>query len=96
MQDLGERMPVERDTFLDNLKGVLILLVVFAHYLILYVEQNVASLAVQTLCFFIYSFHMPLFVFVSGFFSKDVGKARETAFTRLLLPYFFFNTAMSL
>lgn len=96
MQDLGERMPVERDTFLDNLKGVLIFLVVFAHYLVLYVEQNVASPAVQTLCFFIYSFHMPLFVFVSGFFSKDVDKARETAFARLLLPYFFFNTIMSL
>lgn len=36
---------------------------------------------------FIYSFHMPLFVFVSGYFSKNLEKRRKAAFEGLLIPY---------
>ena len=36
---------------------------------------------------FIYSFHMPLFVFVSGYFSKNLEKRRKAAFSGLLIPY---------
>lgn len=39
---------------------------------------------------------MPLFVFVSGYFSKDVDKARSNAFNTLLVPYILFNTTMVL
>lgn len=42
----------------------------------------------QTVLCFIYYFHMPLFVFISGYFSKNVEKRRNRAFEDLLIPYF--------
>lgn len=51
----------------DNVKGLLILCVVIAHMFNGYRED---SEHVRSLYFFIYSFHMPAFVFVSGLFSK--------------------------
>ncbi len=79
---------------MDNLKGIGIVLVVFGHFLIDYVEQGAASQTVKTSFYFIYSFHMPLFIFISGFFSKNVSRIREQAFSRLLLPYLIFNFSM--
>ena len=87
-------MPNSRSLLMDNLKGVLILLVVFAHFLIDYVDAGTTSLPVAAVYFFIYSFHMPLFVFISGFYSKNIDKVRATAFERLLIPYLLFNTCM--
>lgn len=54
-----------RDYKFDNIKFILIFLVVFAHLLRL-LEGDIANY----LCFFIYTFHMPVFVFVSGYFDK--------------------------
>ena len=52
----------------DNVKGVLILLVVIGHM----VEENVGqSTACKAIFLFIYSFHMPLFIFCSGYFYSD-------------------------
>ncbi|MHC4437329.1 MAG: CapA family protein [Planctomycetota bacterium] len=81
---------------MDNLKGILIVLVVLSHFLQLYVFEGTASIPVQAIYYFIFSFHMPLFVFISGYFSKNLEKARNTAFTRLFIPYLFFNTTMVL
>jgi fucose 4-O-acetylase-like acetyltransferase len=71
--------------WVDTLKGIGIILVVFAHH----------SLP-ATLDTYIYSFHMPLFFFVSGFLF-DIGKyAGSTAsfvrrrFGSLIVPYLFF------
>ena len=36
----------------------------------------------------IYFFHMPLFVFVSGLFSKNLAKRRGRAFDDLMVPFF--------
>ncbi|MBR5262525.1 MAG: acyltransferase family protein, partial [Clostridia bacterium] len=47
----------------DILKFVLIFFVVFGHF-----SEQYAGMT--GLFFFIYSFHMPLFIFVSGLFSK--------------------------
>lgn len=70
---------------IDALKGFGIMLVVFAHH----------SLPVS-LNNYIYSFHMPLFFFVSGFLF-DFGKYAESAssfvkkkFRSLIVPYFYF------
>ncbi|MDD2943445.1 MAG: CapA family protein, partial [bacterium] len=86
---------VKRDPYFDNLKGILIFFVVLAHYLILYVDGDVASDKIKILYYFVYSFHMPLFVFISGYFSKDVHKARSEAFKKLFVPFCFFNAVMS-
>lgn len=78
----------ERVDLLDNLKGLLIFLVVFGHSLELFKDEYFIT---QVLYVFIYLFHMPAFVFVSGYLSKNVDKARQTAFTTFFLPFLLFN-----
>lgn len=58
----------------DNLKFILIFLVVLGH--ILFPFRN-ESQGVKGLYFFIYLFHMPLFIFVSGLFSKKIIRKRQ-------------------
>jgi|GEM_PF-144327 len=71
--------------WIDALKGIGIILVVFAHHSL--------PIALDT---YIFSFHMPLFFFISGFLF-DFGKYAESAagfvkgrFRSLIVPYFFF------
>lgn len=54
--------------FYDNAKFILILLVVLAHYLS---PLMTAFPAVRVLWLTINSFHMPAFIFISGFFAKS-------------------------
>lgn len=79
----------DRVALLDNLKGLLIFLVVFGHSLELFKDEYFFT---QVLYTFIYLFHMPAFVFVSGYLSKNVDKARGTAFKNFFLPFLLFNT----
>ena len=70
-------MAKERSAYFDNLKGVLIILVVVGHL----VEPVATSsnLLTARVVDFIYLFHMPLFIFASGLFCKGVfrdGKYR--------------------
>lgn len=58
----------------DNLKFILIYLVVLGH--MLYPFRNESEL-VKGLYLFIYLFHMPLFIFVSGMFSKTIIRKRQ-------------------
>lgn len=74
-----------RFNWIDALKGIAIILVVFAHH----------SLPV-TYDAYIFSFHMPLFFFISGYLF-DFGKHAENAagfvkkrFRSLIVPYFCF------
>lgn len=55
-----------RDYRIDALKGFLILSVVFGHF---FTHDASHGLLSRTMANFIYSYHMPLFVFISGFFS---------------------------
>ncbi len=57
----------KRIAYWDNLKAILIFLVVLGHFLLPVIERG---RSVSTACYWIYSFHMPAFVFVSGVFSK--------------------------
>lgn len=87
-------MKENRLSFWDNLKGILIFLVVLGHYLAagaVYSGKIGGLWAIpQTVVAVIYMFHMPLFMFVSGYFSKNTKRAGETA-GQLLLPYLLFN-----
>lgn len=67
----------------DNLKFILILTVVLGHMFSRY--DDIAS--VKKLLFFIYSFHMPAFVFVSGLFAKKTidNKCYDKIFSFLIL-----------
>ena len=60
--------------FIDNLKVILIFLVVFGHLIERYIDTN---LTLRGLYMFIYTFHMPLFIFVSGFLPKNIYKSRK-------------------
>ncbi|MBS7565356.1 acyltransferase family protein [Mucilaginibacter sp. Bleaf8] len=59
-----------RDYLFDNIKFFLITLVVFGHFIESYITQNIYQ-KVIFIC--IYSFHIPLFVFLSGYFSKSAN-----------------------
>ena len=77
-------MPKSRSPGFDVLKGLLIFLVVFGHLL-----EPQYSEAANFLYLTIYSFHMPAFVFLSGWFSRKAAVRR--AFTGALLPYLVFQ-----
>ena len=68
-----------REYAFDNAKGFLIFCVVLGHML----EGNLTGVS-KTLYILIYSFHMPFFVFISGYFAKyDAKKIR----IKLVVPY---------
>ena len=79
----------QRDHLMDNLKALMLLLVIVGHTLDPYiVEENSFY---RYLMQYIYLFHMPMFAFVTGYFSKNVDKARETAVRNVLFPYLFWQ-----
>lgn len=71
-----------RVVIIDYLKAMLILLVVFGHLL-----RGVDTDFAQKLYKFIYIFHIPLFVFISGFLSK----LKLKNILQLILIYIFFQ-----
>lgn len=79
-----------RDPYFDNLKGILIYLVFAGHCLSLYKGDNPFCAFLFQL---IYAFHMPLFLYVSGYFSKHVARGAQTAYEALILPAIPFELA---
>ena len=76
-----------RNYFLDNYKALLIVLVVIGHFIEPCYENNDF---LTILKWVIFSFHMPAFIFISGFFSKKditLGKLIQ----KLVIPYFVFE-----
>lgn len=74
--------------FIDNLKVFLILLVVFGHLIERYIDIDDL---LRGIYFFIYLFHMPLFVFTTGVLSKNSNKDKISLIKSLLIPYIVFN-----
>ncbi len=77
-----------REYLFDNIKALLLFLVAFGHTLDVYLENGAFEM---TLMKYIYLFHMPLFAFVTGYFTKDLRKAREGAVAKCLFPYLIFQ-----
>lgn len=72
---------------IDLVKGFLIIFVILGHFILGKVEDNIAR-------YFIYSFHMPIFIAVSGFLINKKALANMTFwdvikkyFPRLLIPW---------
>ena len=77
-----------RDYGFDNIRAALILLVVFCHLC-----ESFSDFQVNRLYLLIYSFHMPCFLFVTGYFARfDAKKLAK----RLLLPYGVFQVLYTL
>lgn len=85
----------QRDPFFDNAKYFAILLVVAGHSLANLLNVPMA----KGLYIFIYTFHMPLFIVITGYFSRNWtfsgGKARKLI-TNVGVPYVVFEVAYSL
>ena len=79
---------------IDNLKGILIFTVVFAHFLFEYSNRNINSLS-RKIVVFIYSFHMQAFIFISGFLTSENSIMLINAI-KLLILYYIFNFSFSI
>ena len=77
----------------DNYKGILIFLVVFAHCLIGYSRKYKNSI-INDIFIFIYIFHMPSFIFCSGFFSKSKNSKSKKSISKLFIQYYIFDSFM--
>lgn len=78
-----------REYLFDNCKALLILLVVVGHF----VEPSSSceeNLFLYDLKWGIYSFHMPAFVFISGYFSKKKASLRKLI-SSIVIPYFVYE-----
>jgi len=77
----------QRIKWIDYLKGFLILTVMFGHTLGI---PNILKV-------YIYSFHMPLFFFLSGMLYKKRGCKELLLYInrRLLIPYFFWASGLT-
>ena len=81
---------LERNAYFDNAKLVLIFLVVFGHMIQPFID---GSSGINTLYIWIYTFHMPAFIFLAGFYAK--GSGNKTYIVKLaknlLVPYLIFQ-----
>jgi len=77
----------QRDYLLDNYKTLLIFLIVIGHF----IEQSYDSnIFIQYLKLGIYAFHVPAFVFLSGYFSKKNYLISDMV-GKLLIPFFVYE-----
>ena len=61
----------KRDAYFDNAKLFLMILVVFGHFLQPFVNDHPLY---DDLYYFIFTFHMPAFILISGYFAKSGPK----------------------
>lgn len=78
-----------RDAALDNLKGLLIISVVYVH---MYDMLGQKTPLLYTIRLVILSVQMPLFLFLCGYFGKHAEKRRRAALAEYLIPFLLFNT----
>lgn len=73
---------------IDVIKGSLILLVVFGHLL----GASIENAHIKYLYNFIYTFHMPAFIFFSGFLSKNEATIQpEKIIKNIIIPFIIFD-----
>ncbi|GAA4125256.1 acyltransferase family protein [Streptomyces tunisiensis] len=85
----------QRDAFFDNAKYLAIVLVAVGHAW----GQLLDDGAVETAYRVVYTFHMPAFILISGYFSRSFdlrAKHVQRLITGVVVPYVVFETAYSL
>ena len=86
---------LERDLRVDNVRGILIILVVIGHFLLPLFWTRL----VTNLIYLIYSFHMPCFIMISGFYAKSLyknGYFRWGKVIQLLWLYFVYKMLVNI
>ncbi|MDO4608033.1 MAG: hypothetical protein Q4B40_02435 [Clostridia bacterium] len=81
---MSEIKTTSRNYMFDNIKAIMLFLVAFGHILDVYMGNQGFE---YNLMKYIYLFHMPVFAFVTGYFSKNTEKSRNTAVEKCLMPY---------
>lgn len=83
-----------REYYFDNAKFLLMILVVFTHLLQPFVEDHPFY---NELYYFIFTFHMPAFILISGYFTKNFDRPGniKKLIKKLLLPYIVFQLVYS-
>ncbi|GAA0324416.1 acyltransferase family protein [Bacillus carboniphilus] len=84
-----------RDSYFDNAKFLLIFLVVFGHLIQSFIQDYESVLTVYKV---IYTFHMPAFILIAGYFSKGFKKEGYllNLCKKLLIPYVIFQILYSI
>nr|WP_295974589.1 acyltransferase family protein [uncultured Bacillus sp.] len=79
-----------RDVYYDNAKFLLIFFVVFGHFIQSYIDNDHMIYALYVT---IYTFHMPAFILISGFFAKGFYKKGylKKITKKLIIPYLIFQ-----
>lgn len=83
----------QREFYYDNAKFLLIFLVVIGHFITSFIGNGI----IEQIYIFIYLFHMPAFILVSGYFAKGIykpGYLKKVA-QKLLIPYLLFQLIYS-
>lgn len=85
---------LQRESYFDNAKFILIILVVFGHLLRSFIGD---SEEIYTIYKVIYTFHMPAFILVSGYFAKGFQKKGylKKISKKIILPYLIFQLIYS-
>jgi fucose 4-O-acetylase-like acetyltransferase len=78
---------IQRNNYFDNAKFILICIVVLGHFTNL--NRHIPFMG--GLNNIIYSFHMPVFIFISGYFSRDIEKQRKQEINKILYIYIIFE-----
>ena len=78
-----------RDAALDNLKGLLIISVVYVHIYDMLGQKTPLLFTIRTV---VLAVQMPLFLFLCGYFGKHAEKRRDAAWAEYLIPFLVFNT----
>lgn len=83
LYESGEK---KRNYFIDNLKFILMILVVVGHFALklTFIE------GIKYLAYFIYVFHMPCFIFVSGFLAKRMNAGGRLRVDRILSVFWMY------
>lgn len=84
----------QREFYYDNAKFLLIFLVVIGHFITTFIGNQV----IEQIYIFIYLFHMPAFILVSGYFAKGINKPGylKKVAKKLLIPYLLFQLIYSI
>ncbi|MBP0460793.1 acyltransferase family protein [Streptomyces montanisoli] len=88
--------PKRREAFFDNAKYLAIVLVAVAHS---WEPLMDGSRATKALYMVVYTFHMPAFIIISGYFSRSftaTPRQLKRLVTGVAVPYIVFETAYSL
>ncbi|MFC4076103.1 acyltransferase family protein [Salinithrix halophila] len=89
------KTPNSRDYFFDNVKFILIVLVVLGHGYRPLIDE---SPIIKSVYLTIYTFHMPLMILISGYFAKSFNKEGQSkkVIATILIPYIIFQILYSL